>query len=163
MERENNDVGETAKTCRLHFQHRKRKPQLHILRIPVLLWAWRHVIACPCHCYFGDAWRNSIWYLIADIIFSMTNLGKLSSVLVLLILLLDHFSKTLYIAWVLKQGQLLVTKLSGKELSQRFPVSFRGNSKHLSLFRFCFRCNFVISVNKMDAGHSHFDICMLLK
>lgn len=138
MEGENNDVGETAKTCRLHFQRRKRKPQLCILIIPVLLWAWRHVIACPCCCYFGDAWRNGIWCLITDIIFYMTTLGRLPSALVLLILLLDHFSKTLYIAWVLKQGQLLVTKLLGKELSQRFSVSFRGNSKHLSLFRFFF-------------------------
>lgn len=54
----------------------------------------------------------------------MTNLGRLTSAIALLIILLDHFSKT----------------------HQRCAVSYRGNSKPLPLFSFCFRCNFVISI-----------------
>lgn len=77
----------------------------------------------------------------------MTNLGGLTSAIVLLIILLDHFSKAQYSLspeiWTIS-----VDKARGEGTASQRCSFFYGGYSAFSYFSFYFRYNFVISVTE---------------
>lgn len=98
------------------------------LAIPLLFWRCpqkEHLVSDP------------------DSSFHMTNLGGLTSAIVILIVLLDHFLKAHY-SLIPEMKTTLGDKVREEgAANQRCSFSYGGHSA-CSYFSFCFACNFVI-------------------